>query len=135
MPLRNIVNKLFNYIKMSELVVKPGSWNSINSSETEAFLATISRVIGFTPEQQAFLKRVHDDIHRGYPPNESYQQSLSILIRWMPTMILPEIKKDCDADHKKQVKIWYHELIDMADKSGPFYQMLIPPMTKMVDEL
>ncbi|WP_024997458.1 hypothetical protein [Bacteroides graminisolvens] len=122
-------------MSMSELIVKPGSWNSFNSSETEAFLAAVSRVIGFTSEQQAFLKRVHDDIHRGYTPDQYYQQNLSILINWMPPMLLAEIKKDCDADHKKQVKIWYHELIDMADKSGPFYQMLIPQMTQMVDEL
>lgn len=120
---------------MSELIVKPGNWNSFNSSATEAFLATVSRVIGFTPEQQAFLKRVHDDIHGGYTPDKYYKLSMSCLINFFPTMILAQIKKECDADHKKQVKIWYHELIDMADKSGPFYQMLIPQMTKMVDEL
>lgn len=121
---------------MSELIVKPGNWNSFNASETEAFLATVSRMLGFTPDQQAFLKRVHDNIHGDQTPDKYYSESLNTLISWIPTMILPQLKKHCDENQKKQVKIWYNELINLdSAKNHPFCQLLIPPLTQMVDQL
>ncbi len=121
---------------MSELIVKAGSWNSINSAEVEAFLATISRALGFTQEQQVFLRKVHEDIHGNYQTDEFYSQSLSTLIRWMPPMILKEINKDCKGDHRKQVKIWYNDLISLSSaKESPFYNLLIPQLTQMVNQL
>lgn len=120
---------------MSELLVKPGSWTSFTASEAEAFLASVSRPLGFTPEHQAFLKKVHEDIHGWYTPDKFYSQSLSTLIKWMPNMILNEIKKDCDDAHKKQIKLWYHELVNMScSKQSPFYSLLIPQMTQIVDQ-
>ena len=121
---------------MSELVVKAGSWNSFTAAESEAFLATVSGALGFTQEQQDFLKRVHDDIHGRYKPDQFYSQTMSTIISWMPSMILREIYKDCDADHKKQVKIWYNELINLnSSKNSPLYEMLVPSMTQLVNQL
>ena len=121
---------------MSELIVQAGSWTAFNAAEAEAFLASVSRLLGFSQEHQDFLKKVKDDIHGYYTPSKFYYETLSIIIQWIPTMILKEINKDCDADHKRQIKMWYHELINMnSSKDSPFYNLLIPTMTKLVEQL
>ena len=117
---------------MSELIVQPGSWNSFNSSEVESFLAAVSIFLGLTQKRIDFLKQVHQDIHGRYTPDKDkyYQDNLRLVGTLPPHTVLQEmIMKNCNAGQKKQLKIWFTELLAMEPmhEINPLFEMLILP--------
>ena len=44
---------------MSDLLVKPGQWNSFSSSAVESFLAAMSILLGLTPKRKAFIEQIN----------------------------------------------------------------------------
>ena len=87
---------------MSDLLVKPGQWNSFSSSAVESFLAAMSILLGLTPKRKAFIEQIHQDIHGHYKPDEYYIQSLQNLGRWPLSMQLQYVMKECNDIQKKQ---------------------------------
>lgn len=114
---------------MSELLVKAGQWNSFSSSAVESFLAAMSILLGLTPKRKAFIEQIHQDIHGHYKPDEYYFKSLQDLGRWTPTMQLQYVMKECTDVQKKQLKIWYKEILSMEpmENVNPMLQLMLPP--------
>lgn len=122
---------------MSNLLVRPGQWNSIDSSEVESFLTQVAIMIGLTEKRKNFLFKIHEDIHGSYTPDEFFTKSCENLGRLMAPQVLQFIMKDCNDIKKKQLKIWYQELLAMEpmdDDKNPFLAFLLPPLSNTIDK-
>mgnify|MGYP000278013127 FL=1 len=121
---------------MSDLLVKPGQWNSFSSSAVESFLAAMSILLGLTPKRKAFIEQIHQDIHGHYKPDEYYIQSLQNLGRWPLSMQLQYVMKECNDIQKKQFKIWYKELLAMEpmEEINPMLQLMLPSISNTIND-
>lgn len=121
---------------MSDLLVKPGQWNSFSSSAVESFLAAMSILLGLTPKREAFIEQIHQDIHGHYKPDEYYIQSLQNLGRWPLSMQLQYVMKECNDIQKKQLKIWYKELLAMEpmEEINPMLQLMLPSISNTIND-
>ena len=121
---------------MSDLLVKPGQWNSFSSSAVESFLAAMSILLGLTPKRKAFIEQIHQDIHGHYKPDEYYIQSLQNLGRWPLSMQLEYVMKECNDIQKKQFKIWYKELLAMEpmEEINPMLQLMLPSISNTIND-
>lgn len=121
---------------MSDLLVKPGQWNSFSSSVVESFLAAMSILLGLTPKRKAFIEQIHQDIHGHYKPDEYYIQSLQNLGRWPLSMQLQYVMKECNDIQKKQLKIWYKELLAMEpmEEINPMLQLMLPSISNTIND-
>lgn len=121
---------------MSELIVQPGYWAGVVAGEIEGFLAAVSIMIGLTQKRVDFLTQVHKDIHGPYGPDEYYQKSLNNCGAMPPHIVLDLlIKKHCRPDQKKQLKIWYTELVAMEpmDEANPLIKMMLPELSNIIN--
>ena len=121
---------------MSELIVQPGYWNWLTSSNVESFLAAVSILLGLTQKRKNFLEQVHKDIHGRYQPDEYYRANLKNMGRLPPHMVLQRIMKYCNTDQKKQLKIWYTELLAMEpmNEVSPLCNIMLPVLSNTIDE-
>lgn len=113
---------------MSELIVRAGQWNSFSSSAVESFLASASIFMGLTQKRNDFLKQIHEDIHGSYQLDKYYLESRKILGSLPPHVVLQKmVMRDCNANQKKQLKIWYTELLAMEpmEEVSPLFELMI----------
>jgi hypothetical protein len=124
---------------MSELLVQPGHWNSIVAGEVESFLCSVCILIGLTPKRKDFANRVHDDIHGSFNPynDVNYKNSIENCGKMPPSFVLGSlIMKHCNSEQKKQLKIWYTELLAMEpmDDVNPMIKMMLPELSNTINK-
>ncbi len=119
---------------MNELIVQPGHWNWNQAALTESFLTSISIFLGYSQKHKDFLKQVHENIWGSYQPDKYYYDSLKIVGKWMPPMLLAEINK-FDNNYKKQLKIWYTELLTLEPMgdTNPLLSLIISPLSNTIN--
>lgn len=107
-----------------------------SSSAVESFLAAMSIFLGLTPKRKAFIEQIHQDIHGHYKPDEYYIQSLQNLGRWSLSMQLQYVMKECNDIQKKQLKIWYKELLAMEpmEEINPMLQLMLPSISNTIND-
>lgn len=120
---------------MSNLIVQPGQWTSFSSAAVESFLASMAILLGLTEKRKKFIEQVHKDVHGFYTPDEYYHKSLQIFGKWPPTMQLKNCMKECNDQQKKQLKIWYTDLLTMEpmDNVNPFLNLMLPVISNTID--
>lgn len=120
---------------MSNLLVQPGHWTSCNSACVESFLAAITILLGLTEKRKQFLQQIHKDVHGSYTPDHFYYDFLKIFGKWPPHMQLQNCIKECNEMQKKQMKIWYTELLTMEpmENANPFLQLMLPHISNTIN--
>jgi hypothetical protein len=121
---------------MSELIIQQGHWPGVIAGEIEGFLASVGILIGLTQKRKDFLEQVHNDIHGSYKPDEFYQKSLENCGAVPPSIVLKlMIMKHCQPDQKKQLKIWYAELlaIEPMEEVNPLIKMMLPELSNTIN--
>ena len=120
---------------MNELLIKSGQWNSFSSSAVESFLTAMSILLGLTPKRKAFLTKIHQDIHGYYEPDEYYFKSLQNLGRWPISMQLRYVMEECSDIQKRQLKIWYIELLTMEpmEEINPMLQLMLSTISNTIN--
>lgn len=123
---------------MSELLVQPGHWNSIVAGEVESFLCSVCILIGLTPKRENFVNQVHDNIHGPFNPykDENYRKTIENCGALPPKIVLGlMIMKHCNSDQKKQLKIWYTQLLAMEpmDDVNPMIKMMLPELSNTIN--
>lgn len=120
---------------MSNLIVQPGQWSSISSAAVESFLASMAMLLGLTEKRKKFIEQIHRDVHGPYTPDEYYHKSLQIVGKWSATMQLQNCMKECNDKQKKQLKVWYTDLLAMEpmDNVNPFLKIMLPAISNTID--
>jgi len=120
---------------MSNLLVQPGQWTSFSSAAVESFLASMAILLGLTEKRKKFLQEVYKNIHGFYTPDNFYHESMKIVSKWPPNMQLQNCMKECTNLQKKQLKIWYTELLTMEpmENTNPFLQLMLPPISNTIN--
>jgi len=121
---------------MSELIIEPGHWPDVIAGEIEGFLASVAILMGLTQKRKDFLEQVHNDIWGLYEPGEFYQRSLENCGAVPPSIVLKfMIMKRFQPDHKKQLKIWYTELltIEPMEEGNPLIKMMLPELSNTIN--
>lgn len=120
---------------MTKLLVQPGCWNSFNSSAVESLLLSTAVILGYTQKRKDFLKQVYSNIHGSYTPDNFYHEHHQIIADWPLTMKLRNCMKFCDETQKKQLKIWYTELllIEPMEELNPMAELMLPIITNTIN--
>lgn len=120
---------------MSELIIKAGQWDSFSSSAVESFLASIAILLGLTEKKKKFIEQIYKDIHGPYQPDHFYYDSLKIIGKWPPNMQLQNCIENCNDTQKKQLKIWYRDLLTLEpmEEINPFLQFMLPQLSNTIE--
>lgn len=122
---------------MSELLIQTGHWNSLVAGEVESFLCGVCILMGLTKKREDFVNQVHVDIHGTYNPykDESYVRSAETCGRLPSNVVLGMIMKHCSSDQKKQLKIWYTQLlaIEPMDEENILVKMMLPELSNTIN--
>lgn len=120
---------------MSELIIEPGHWPGVIAGEIEGFLTSVGILIGLTQKRKDFLEQVHKDINGSYEQDEFYQRSLKNCGALPPNIVLElMIIKHCQPDQKKQLKIWYTELLAIEpEEVNPLIKKMLPELSNIIN--
>lgn len=118
---------------MSKLIVEPGHWNDSIAAEAECLLGYVGIMLGLTQKRKDFLEQIHKDIHGKYVPGEYWHSGVNSLKNAPPHMYLHLIKKGFNSDQKKQLKVWYQELlaIEPMDEGDILFKLMLPELSKL----
>ena len=120
---------------MSELIVKSGEWTFDKAALTESFFFFFFFLLGLTQKHKDFLDRIHNDIWGKYQPDSYYFESCEIVGKWPPTLQLAHI---CDfpTKYKKQLKIWYSELLTLEPMAepNPVFSLMVNPISNTIND-
>ena len=121
---------------MSELIIEPGHWPGVIAAEIEGFLSSVAILMGLTQKRKDFLAQVHKDIWGSYKPDKFYEGSLENCGAVPPSIVLKlMIMKHCQPNQKKQLKIWYAELltIEPLEEVNPLIKMMLPELSNIIN--
>lgn len=120
---------------MSKPILEELYWNCFSAAEVETLLSQVGICLGLTPTRKDFLNQVHDYIHGGIEPEDMYHESIRNLYRASPEVLLDFIEKHLTKDQKKQLKIWYTELLclEPMDETNILTKMMIPYISNVIN--
>lgn len=120
---------------MSELLLRPGKWQSTNACVAYSFFASVGIMLGLSQKHKDFIQKVYDSVFYSNPAQGSIEyQMLESLGRLPLTYVVNEMKS-FSTIQKKQVKIWYEEVLALEPQMeiNPFLSMMLQQVNPIIN--
>lgn len=120
---------------MSELLLRPGEWQSTNACVAYSFFASVGIMLGLSQKHKDFIQKVYDSVFYSNPAQGSIEyQMLESLGRLPLTYVVNEMKS-FSTIQKKQVKIWYEEVLALEPQMeiNPFLSMMLQQVNPIIN--
>lgn len=120
---------------MSELLLRPGEWQSPNACVAYSFFASVGILLGLSQKHKDFIQKVYDSVFYSKPAQGSIEyQMLESLGRLPLTYVVNEMKS-FSTIQKKQVKIWYEEVLALEPQMeiNPFLSMMLQQVNPIIN--
>ena len=119
---------------MSDLLLRPGQWESSNACVAYSFLSSVALLLGFSQKHNDFLLKIYDNLFLNKIEEGSFEHQMLESLGKLPPSYVANQMLSFSSIQKKQVRIWYEELLqlDPQMKANPFFDMIFSSINPLI---
>ena len=120
---------------MSDLLLRPGQWESTRACVAYSFFASMGILLGLSQRHKDFIQKVYDSVFDTKPHQGSFEYQMLESLGRLPLTYVDNEMKTFSQIQKRQVKLWYEEVLTLEPQMNinPFLSMMLQQINPIIN--